>query len=169
MMICLTALVLFWLSLIRISNANTWGDPRVHPAIQGNLTDTRPPIFDHLSKRSGCAKGFFICQSENYMGCCPNGSLCQRLTAQCLVGTCGSTGHVCSYSGCCYAGQYCGVDEWCYPINSTATGLPSTYVPNPSYEASVATSRPTWMNRASQRNVKFGHMIPVLLLISVLV
>jgi hypothetical protein len=166
----LCTLLLLLLSTIQVSNANTWGGPRIHPAIQMNMTDAEPPKYKHLSKRVGCSDDYFLCRSEDYVGCCPNGSLCDRSTAQCSIGTCGPTGHVCPFYGCCYAGQYCGNDGWCYPMNSTATGLPSTDIVNPTYQASVATSAPTRNSAGSHETAKIGRIGSILwLLITILV
>lgn len=164
----LRAMLLLLLSIIHVSNANTWGDARIHPAIQINVTDPQPPHYKHLSKRVGCSNDYFLCEGQYDTGCCPNGSLCELVTGRCIIGTCGPTGPVCPDFGCCYAGQYCGVDGWCYPTNSTATGLPSTEMINPTQQATAAISAPTKKSAGSPKIVKTGDITHILLLLIIM-
>lgn len=161
----LCSMLLFLFSIIHFSNANAWGDARIHPVIQINMTDPEPPHYKHLSKRVGCSNDYFLCEGEYDIGCCPNGSICELGTGRCIIGTCGPTGPMCPGFGCCYAGQYCGVDGWCYPTNSTATGLPSTDMINPTLQATVAISAPTGKSAGSHETVKIGHITLILLLL----
>jgi hypothetical protein len=61
--------------------------------------------------------------------------------------------HAANDSWICQAGQYCGVDGFCYPVNLTAMGLPASNTPNTSFDATAVLIASTKHSVALERTI----------------